>query len=288
MQWHILYGICHFRLCTTMSGNKYTQSKLIESIRNTSLSGVIEALDRGADIEQADMHGQPGLPLRTACFVGNLAIIRELIAHGADVNAAGSDGPCAPLRLAIRCRHHGVAALLIKQGAIIPEGLSLNQDILAQVDALDAPPVVFEAPSLPEDSFSASAPPLSPEATTLDLEVDARQADSMGTETRMLTMDLLRFNESDEEHALPERARSDKPQEDLPPAAENSPVLDLELDARPASSFGTETRMLTMDLLRFNDDEADDAPVPERPSTSPDTLNADILEFEPGLYKKTP
>lgn len=266
-----------------MSGNKYTQSKLIESIRNTSLTGVIEALDRGADFEEADMHGQRGLPLRTACFVGNLAIIRELIARGADINAAGSDGPCAPLRLAIRCRHHGVAALLIKQGASIPDGLSLTQDILAQVDALDAPPVVFEAPSLPEESFAAATARNAAEAPPLDLEVDARPADSMGTETRMLTMDLLRFNESEEEHAVPERT----------PAAttQTSPVLDLDLDldARPASSFGTETRMLTMDLLRFNEDEADTTPVPERKpaETADDVLHPDMLEFEPGLYKKT-
>lgn len=269
-----------------MSGNKYTQSKLIESIRNASLTGVIEALDRGADFEEADMHGQRGLPLRTACFVGNLAIIRELIARGADINAAGSDGPCAPLRLAIRCRHHGVAALLIKQGASIPEGLSLTQDILAQVDALDSPPVVFEAPSLPEDSFSAAAARKAAEPIPLDLEVDARPADSMGTETRMLTMDLLRFNECEEEHAVPERAPM--------PAATATQTsqaldLDLDLDARPASSFGTETRMLTMDLLRFNEDEADTAPVPERKpaETADDVLHPDMLEFEPGLYKKT-
>lgn len=271
-----------------MSGNKYTQSKLIDAIRNASLSGVIEALDRGADIEEADMHGQRGLPLRTACFVGNLAIIRELVARGADINAAGSDGPCAPLRLAIRCRHHGVAALLIKQGAIIPEGLSLNQDILAQVDALDAPPVVFEAPSLPEESFRTPASlPQTREETPLDLDMDARPVDSMGTETRMLTMDLLRFNESDEEHALPERRPAVDFPAEAPADSDPEHVLDLDLDARPASSFGTETRMLTMDLLRFNDDEANNAPVPERqPTAAPEVLHPDMLEFEPGLYKK--
>ena len=65
--------------------------------------------------------------------------------------------------------------------------------------------------------------------------------------------------------------------------------LDLDLDARPASSFGTENRMLTMDLLRFNEDEADTTPVPERKpaETADDVLHPDMLEFEPGLYKKT-
>ena len=76
-----------------MTNKGSTASKLIAAIRAGRLNGVINALDDGADIEEPDMHGSRGLPLRTACFEGNLAIVRELLTYGANPNAAASHGP---------------------------------------------------------------------------------------------------------------------------------------------------------------------------------------------------
>ncbi|HSG23577.1 MAG TPA: hypothetical protein VLA64_11550 [Azonexus sp.] len=88
-----------------MAARIFTPTNLMMAIRAGLLDGVINAIAMGADIEEADMHGFAGLPLRTACFEGNLAIVRELLNHGADINAIAGDGPSAPLRLAKRGKH---------------------------------------------------------------------------------------------------------------------------------------------------------------------------------------
>jgi len=88
-----------------MAAKFFTPSKLMTAIRAGLLDEVINAIATGGNIEEADMHGIPGLPLRTACFEGNLEIVRELLNRGADINAIASDRPEAPLRLAQRGKH---------------------------------------------------------------------------------------------------------------------------------------------------------------------------------------
>ncbi|MBK6358074.1 MAG: ankyrin repeat domain-containing protein [Betaproteobacteria bacterium] len=100
-----------------MTAKGFTSNNLLDAIRAGSLSGVISALDNGDDIELPDMHGCRGLPLRTACFEGNLAIVRELLNHGANPNAVASDGAGAPLRLALRKGHQNIVDLLLENGA---------------------------------------------------------------------------------------------------------------------------------------------------------------------------
>lgn len=176
-----------------------TASKLIAAIRAGRLNGVVDALDDGADIEESDMHGSRGLPLRTACFEGNLAIVRELLDHGANPNAAASDGPGAPLRLALRRKHNEIAALLLQQGAEIPDNLSIDPAIFN----MTCPPLPSEAivPSLPDEpkpdsniiEFTRTEIPSPP-----PLPSDHDNAmEAFGTETSALSMDLL-FLEDDE------------------------------------------------------------------------------------------
>ena len=103
-------------------------SKLITAIRAGSLDEVTLALNEGADIEEADIHGFVGLPLRTACFEGNLSIVRELLTRGADIHAIASDGPGAPIRLAQRGKHKKVLELLVEHGAPLPPDPNLIAD----------------------------------------------------------------------------------------------------------------------------------------------------------------
>ncbi|HXE38132.1 MAG TPA: hypothetical protein VN639_06620, partial [Azonexus sp.] len=70
-----------------MPPNAFQPSQLVTAIRTGRLSDVIRALEDGADLEEADIHCIRGLPLRTACFEGSIAIVRELLRCGADVNA---------------------------------------------------------------------------------------------------------------------------------------------------------------------------------------------------------
>jgi hypothetical protein len=135
-----------------MASNGLSSSALIEAIRAGSLSGVISALEGGEDIEMPDMHGYLGLPLRTACFSGNPAIVRELLSRGAKPDAIASDGPGAPLRLALRNGHQEIVDLLLNHGTAAP----------AQVTP----------PPQTEDS-------------------------SFGTDTGLLSMDLLFMDEDD-------------------------------------------------------------------------------------------
>ena len=70
-------------------------SKLMVAIRAGNLDAAIKALADGNPVNEADVHGHPGLPLRTACFEGDLAIIDELIRCGADVNDVDRGPPGA-------------------------------------------------------------------------------------------------------------------------------------------------------------------------------------------------
>lgn len=150
-----------------MTSKSPTPSKLIAAIRASHLGGVLLALEDGADANEADIHGHRGLPLRTACFEGNLAIVRELLQRGADPNAGASDGPGAAMRLALRRNHQDIAALLLRHGA----------QPLHDPSTADSP-----------DPKAATRP----EKTTID---DASV--SFGTDTNALSADLLFLNEHD-------------------------------------------------------------------------------------------
>ena len=105
-------------------------SALIEAIRANSIDRVVAALDDGANVEEADIHGYAGLPLRTACFSGNIVIIQALLERGADINAATADGPGALFRLATRAGHKEVIELLLAKNAQAPIDLIISPEIL--------------------------------------------------------------------------------------------------------------------------------------------------------------
>lgn len=180
-----------------MTKKGFKTSDLIEAIHTGHLRGVITALDNGDDIELPDMHGCSGLPLRTACFEGNLAIVGELLKRGANPNAMASDGPGAPLRLALRRGHQDIVDLLLHEGTVLPEGVvSTNQALTISFDSAPegAEPLPHEnrADNVIEFTSSGHLP--------IDLPVPTDDADSpsqFGTATRLLSMDLL-FLEEDE------------------------------------------------------------------------------------------
>lgn len=95
-------------------------SELMNAVRAGNLDGVLLAIAHGADVEEADMHGYRGLPLRTACFSGHYDIVLALLEHGANVNAPTAEGNGAPLRLARRAKHQHIASLLLERGAELP------------------------------------------------------------------------------------------------------------------------------------------------------------------------
>lgn len=191
-----------------MSAKGTPISKLIEAIRQASLHRLVSALDDGCDIEEADQHGLRGLPLRTACFSGNVEIVRELIKRGADVNAAGYDGPGMPLRLALRAGKPEIIRLLLASGANLPPGLVIPPEFLAEpaapVIAIPEIPAMEFAPVSKESILAdflpdpASARPASgrvvyPDNYHVDEEVDITA--NYGIDTNTLNMDMLRFDD---------------------------------------------------------------------------------------------
>lgn len=197
-----------------MSNKIPPPSKLIQAIRSGNPSSVAAALDDGADIEEPDMHGCTGLPLRTACFTGNLAVIRELLQRGAQVDAAAHDGPSAALRLALRRGNEPLAALLLQHGATIPPGVQIPPRVLEHNHCEPLVPKA-EGPLAPLD-FQLDEPTVSaPSETTPDEPEAALETDApgqFGEETRLISMDIL-FLDDDRENKTPE-ARDTAPRED--------------------------------------------------------------------------
>lgn len=90
---------------------------LRQAIEQGNPRAILAALAGGANIELADIHGWPGLPLRSACFIGNVDVVSLLIERGANIHAANEQGPGGPLRTARRAGHPAIVELLLAHGA---------------------------------------------------------------------------------------------------------------------------------------------------------------------------
>ncbi|MFZ2974372.1 MAG: ankyrin repeat domain-containing protein [Ferribacterium limneticum] len=201
-----------------MTVKSFTTHKLIDAIRAGSLTGVLTALDDGADIEMPDMHGCSGLPLRAACFEGNLAVVRELLNRGANPNAIASDGPGAPLRLALRKGHQDIADLLLQKGAMPLAAIALSPVTpnAPVPDEVVTPPPPETKPDNTVEFTLSNMPPPTAEAVDQPLHEskpgnliefsssdtftptdDAETSSQFGTDTSLLSMDLLFLEESE-------------------------------------------------------------------------------------------
>jgi len=98
-------------------------SPLRRAIEKGCAQSVIAALDSGADLEERDIHGYSGLPLRIACFMGHARIVELLIARGVNVHARNEQGHSGAIRMAVRGRHHDIVKLLMSHGAKLPAGI---------------------------------------------------------------------------------------------------------------------------------------------------------------------
>lgn len=94
--------------------------QLKKAIEAGNLAAVIDALDCGAELDAPDIHGDPGFPLRLACFGGQTNIVAELLRRGANAEAPNAHGQGAPIRTAARCHHYDIVRLLIAHGASVP------------------------------------------------------------------------------------------------------------------------------------------------------------------------
>jgi len=218
-----------------MGSKSFGASQLIEAIRANSLPKVVSALEDGADVEEKDIHGCAGLPLRTACFSGNVPIIRELLNHGADVNAPTADGPGAPLRAALRAGHNEIVALLLSRDAQIPFALEIPLSVYERAkelttgnsEKLDIPMLEFDRdamPSLPGTPALETGAGTAHSGNVIEFsgavpddnieEVDLRGV--YGVDTSVLTLDFERASGAWEKADVIDKKNT-------PPADKNKP-----------------------------------------------------------------
>src|SRR5579864_738156 len=84
-----------------------------DAIERGDVQRVRDLLDRGADLDARDRHGQTGLML--AAHAGHRAVVEVLIAHGANLNTTAKYGLSA-LMMAIVAGHADIAGLLADAG----------------------------------------------------------------------------------------------------------------------------------------------------------------------------
>lgn len=206
-------------------------SKLISAIRAGDISEVFAALDHGADLEEADVHGFIGLPLRTACFEGNVEIVQELLNRGANINAMAGDGPNAPMRLAQRRKHQPIIALLIEHGA--PS--NTDTKVMAEPSSLfparnstthEPPPAAAEvATKVPEPEHTEPAKTLTSTDNLIEYTPTAIPTPAMeehdltacyGVDTNLLDFDLQRLqDEQDAGSQITQSSEAVKPNSKL-------------------------------------------------------------------------
>jgi len=85
-----------------------------DAIASGDADAVGDLLQRGADVDARDRHGQTGLML--AAHAGHLRVVETLVAGGADLNATAKFGLSA-LMLAVVAGHREIARLLARAGA---------------------------------------------------------------------------------------------------------------------------------------------------------------------------
>jgi ankyrin repeat protein len=96
-------------------------SELIEACKQNDLGRVRELLDRGADPNLQNEHGQTAL--WWASYWGNIDVVRLLLDYGTDPNLQASGGWTAlmygwtALMYASRLGHTGIVRLLLDHGA---------------------------------------------------------------------------------------------------------------------------------------------------------------------------
>lgn len=85
-----------------------------DAIKRGDVKGVRDLVERDADVDALDRHGQTGLML--AAHAGYRGVVEVLIEHHADLNTTAKYGLSA-LMLAVVAGHAEVATLLANAGA---------------------------------------------------------------------------------------------------------------------------------------------------------------------------
>ena len=84
-----------------------------DAVRRGDVRDICDLLDRGADVDARNRHGQTALML--AAHDGHCEVVEALIAHGANLNITAKYGLSA-LMMALVARHVEIARILVDAG----------------------------------------------------------------------------------------------------------------------------------------------------------------------------
>ncbi|XP_066918421.1 kinase D-interacting substrate of 220 kDa B-like isoform X4 [Clytia hemisphaerica] len=111
LDFNLLYYKINYSKCRM---EEDVRIQLFQSIENNNLDGVIDCIEEGVNLEEADSHGQT--PLIFAAEKGHLEIVAELLNRNVDANAKDQDG-WTPLIAASKEGHVDVVGVLLENAA---------------------------------------------------------------------------------------------------------------------------------------------------------------------------
>lgn len=153
---------------------------LLKAIRSGRLEDVRAAFQAGAALATDGGPGEPCLEMGIACFLGHPEIIRELVLHGAAVNAPDNMQPTSPLSMAIRGKHPEAVRVLIELGALVPGAMQTG---LGEHEITVAQWVAFRDGYLTENGKAAAEAPVFE-------EIEVHRCSNV--DTQVLEAELLR------------------------------------------------------------------------------------------------
>ncbi len=218
-----------------------SSAELLDAIKRGDLLAVVSAMDAGADLEARDQHGYPGLPLRTACFLGHPEIVVELLKRGADPIAANADGLGAPMRMAKRGGNAQVLEVLERYAQPLP---AVGQNKLLE-------PLEF----VPTGMVSPQKAPVAPSSLQVALEKQLVEepVSDVPLPAQASPAENAQFEEPAAKQPLAVLETSRQPLDE--PLEEGEQV-------RIEACYGVDTNVLDEDLLRMSNSGSTGSPSP--------------------------
>lgn len=90
------------------------QIHFFESLKNQDITGVLQAISNGADIDLKNEYGMP--PITFTAAVNNIELVKMLIENDVDINAQNSEGATA-LHYAVGFNNNAIVDVLVDNAA---------------------------------------------------------------------------------------------------------------------------------------------------------------------------
>lgn len=223
------------------------EEQLVQAIKRQDQERVKQLLRAGVSVHLADAYQHADLPIREACYHGNLRIVSLLKEAGADLNAQNVQGPGAPLRVAALQKHRAIVRYLLKHGALhtrsILAGMTkeagdfvLKEVVSLKVQAAQRA-AQREARRQAMAHIQVALPPVFPEK--------APEPSVVPKDDKVRDLPPLIFTPPEEVPLGVTAASGPAPRDPLPALPPDIEAIDID------ACYGVDTNVLDLDLLRL-------------------------------------